>query len=139
MTPALGVGQEALGDYFEVECHGEITPALLARANGVLPAGLQLYAASHRPLAAPTLAKDLHALRFFIADGAGAGGWPAVPPLPGVLDWEGRGEVLVVTLATRLASVSPAGLQDVLAILREAGHGPSWRIGRKALLVEPVQ
>lgn len=136
MSPALGVGQEALVDFFEVECHDEVTPGMLAQANAVLPGGLELRQVVTRPLASPTLGKQLQALRFHITNGAAGRPWPPAPSLPGLLAWDASGQTLLVTLDARPGGAPTAGLRDVLAALDHEGHPSAWRIGRETLLAE---
>lgn len=134
MGPALGVGQEASRDYFEVECHDEVTGDLLARANAVLPPGLELHAAQSRPSGSTGLGKDIAALRYRLTDSSGTQSWPHSPPLPGVLGWEVVGYDLLVTLGAGAGGGAGAGLRDVLAALDVESRDRSLRITRDVLL-----
>jgi len=131
MGPALGVGQEAAVDYFEVECHGEVTAPMVARANAVLPPGLEIKAVEHRPTAAPGLGKEIAALEYRLV-GAAAAGCPGQPPLPGVLEWTRDGDDVLVTLDAR--NGTGVGLRDLLAALKQSGMPSPPRIQRSVLL-----
>lgn len=134
MGPALGVGQEALEDYFEVDCCGEVTAAMLSHANQVLPPGVELRQAEWRSLAAPALGKDIVALRYRLRPANGEFSWPAESPVPGVLGWEQEGDDLVVTLPARVGGEAGVGLREVLAALEIASPGASPRIAREIVL-----
>jgi len=134
MGPALGVGQEAREDYFEVECCGEVTPEMVLAANAVLPPGVELQGVEPRPAGAPGLGKEIAALRYRLHPADGGIPWPAAPPLSGVLGWEREGDDLLVTLPARAGGEAGVGLREVLAALGVEAHGGAVRIAREVLL-----
>jgi radical SAM family uncharacterized protein len=117
MGPALPLGAEALGEPFDVECHGEVTAAMLARANEVLPLGLSLLAAERLPDGAPSLGKAVATATFRFSRPGGSEGWPAAPAgeLPGALAWTVEGGDLVVTANARQSDGPTPGARALLA------------------------
>ncbi len=134
MGPALGVGQEAGLDYFEVECHAPVLEDLLSHANRVLPPGLELGTAQLCAKDSPGLGKDIVALRYRLTDSSGARAWPPSPPLAGVLEWDAGGADLLVTLDASAGGGAGVGLRDVLAALGVDARAGSLRITRDVVL-----
>ena len=134
MAPALGVGQEAERDYFEVECHAPVSEDLLARANAVLPPGLRLRRAQLGAADSAGLGKEIVALRYRLADSCEARPWPPIPQLPGVWEWTLDGSDLLVTLDADPKASGGVGLRDVLASLGIDPRAPTLRISRTVVL-----
>ena len=117
MGPALPLGAEALGEPFDVECHGEVTAAMLARANDVLPLGLSLVAFQRLPDGAPSLGKAVATATFRFSRPASGEAWPAAPleEVPGALAWTIEGGDLVVTANARQSDGPTPGARALLA------------------------
>ena len=122
MGPALPLGAEAMAEYFDVECHGDVELGMLSRANRVLPEGLQLTGCERLPDGAPSLGKTAAACRYRLRRIAGAPPWPASPAAlgdaaAGVLDWRAEDDDLVVTLNARQVDGPTLGAKALLAAL----------------------
>jgi radical SAM family uncharacterized protein len=117
MGPALSLGAEALAEPFDVECHGEVTQEMLARANQVLPPGLALISAARLRDGAPSLGKSIAGHRYRILGAPGLPAWPAAAPpaLDGVLAWSVEGDDLIVTVNARQADGPTPGVKQLLS------------------------
>ena len=137
MGPALSLGAEALAEPFDVECHGEVTPAMLARANDVLPIGVALVAAERLDDAAVSLGKAITTSTFRLTLPPGAGPWPQSAPagLDGVLAWAADGSILVVTANARQSDGATPGVKQILAAAGVAAdRAADIRVIREALI-----
>jgi radical SAM family uncharacterized protein len=117
MGPALPLGLETAGEAFDVDCHAAVTAAMLARANQVLPPGLELLSATELREGAPSLGKSIAAYRYRVSPAAGLDRWPATPPagVEGVLDWRLDGGDLLVTVNARQSDGPTPGIKVLLA------------------------
>ncbi|MGE5550750.1 MAG: TIGR03936 family radical SAM-associated protein [Bacteroidota bacterium] len=129
--PALAVGVESIGEYFDVTLGVEATrETLLERINAGLPGGIALLDACAMPAGGPSLAARINAASYRV--------W-----LPGVLDTEGiaslwsresipvartnaDGTRRVVDLRPLLLAVAPTdpsgGVLDILGVTGSAGN-----------------
>ena len=122
MGPALPLGAEALGERFDVECHGAVELGMLSHANRVLPEGLQLTACERLPEGSPSLGKAAAACRYRLRRLPGMPAWPhaliaASDGVPGILDWRVEGDDLVVTANARQSDGPTPGARTILAAL----------------------
>ena len=138
MGPALSLGAEALAEPFDVECHGEVTAEMLARANQVLPIGLALLSAARLPEGAPSLGKAVATTRFRFSRNPAAS-WPASAPadVAGLIAWSVDGADLVVTANARQSDGPTPGVKHLLGA---AGVAPdaitAVRVLRESLTIE---
>jgi radical SAM family uncharacterized protein/radical SAM-linked protein len=144
MGPALALGYEALAEHFDVECHAAVPDETIARANAVLPEGLEITACAPLAPGEPSLGKQVAACRYRIRSLPEAAPWPpqrpgAVAELTGLLEWRMEGDELLVTLNARQSdgpTLSPKGLFAALGIPGELHN--ALRITREATLLEPI-
>ena len=139
MGPALSLGAEAFAEPFDVECHGEVTPAMLARANEVLPIGIALVAAERLDEGAAALGKAIATATFHLTLPPGTEPWPPAAPagLAGVIEWAADGGDLVVTANARQSKGPTPGVKQILAAAGvPADEVSAVRVVRKALGME---
>jgi len=143
MGPALSVGHETLGDHFDVECHGEVDAAMVARANEVLPAELELTGFAALAEGARSLGKAVTAARYRILRPDGLAAWPEQPPGPlaaegsGVLAWQVDGDRLTVTLNLRQTAGPTPGLRALLAAVGiPPEEAAAVRVVRESLILD---
>ena len=138
MGPALSLGAEALAEPFDVECYGEVTAEMLARANQVLPIGLALLSTARLPEGAPSLGKAVATTRFRFSRNPAAS-WPASAPadVAGLIAWSVDGADLVVTANARQSDGPTPGVKHLLGA---AGVAPdaitAVSVLREALTIE---
>ncbi len=144
MGPALPLGAEAVAEYFDVECHAEVEPGQLSRANRVLPGGLQLTGCERLPDGARSLGKSVTSCRYRVGRLTGMAPWPALPPprhegLTGILDWRASGDELFVTLNARQSDGPTPGVKSILAALGlHEEQIPLVPVLREATILEPA-
>jgi hypothetical protein len=142
MGPALPLGAEALAEMFDVECHADVEPGILARANRVLPDGLQLTAFERLPEGSPSLGKAVAACRYRLRRLRGMPDWPASRGAfggasGGVLDWRVEGDDLVVTVNARQIDGPTPGAKALLAAIGVAeAQIPLVPVIREATIIE---
>jgi radical SAM family uncharacterized protein len=137
MGPALPLGIEALAEMFDVACRAEVTDDMIARANCVLPVGIEIVACVRLAANAPSLGKAIAAHRYRIAAAAGPR-WPLAPTagIEGVLDWRLDGADLIVTVNARQADGPTPGVRAVLAATGLVNAASRVTIVRESSLLE---
>ena len=144
MGPALSLGHEGLGEYFDVDCSAPVRPQHLEAANRRLPEGLRLLETTELLQGAPSLGKLLSRSRYHLeADSR----WPAkLSELPaegraGILLWEKLEDGSIRMEMNINQSGGPTGsLRRLFSALGfSAEDARLLRICREALLLRPPQ
>jgi radical SAM family uncharacterized protein len=118
MGPALPLGAEALAEMFDVDCHADVTDEMIAHANRVLPAGVEILACESLAEGARSLGKAVAAVRWRLRRPSELPAWPTVldthSRARGILECRVEGDELFITVNARQADGPTPGLKDVL-------------------------